>query len=120
MQTKLIVEILPSGIIVKLFKNFVVKSLGYIIDVPKGFKTDFASVPRLFWRRLPKWGKYSYAAVVHDYLYYSHIVSRKKADLIFKDLMLRNGVSKIKANIMYLAVRIGGKKGWNKKWINNL
>jgi len=26
------------------------------IDVPIGFKTDFASVPRLFWAIFPQWG----------------------------------------------------------------
>ncbi|MCX5786197.1 MAG: DUF1353 domain-containing protein [Elusimicrobia bacterium] len=26
------------------------------IDVPIGFKTDFATVPRLFWAVLPQWG----------------------------------------------------------------
>lgn len=36
--------------------------------VPIGFKTDLASVPRLFWRMFPRDGEYRKAAVVHDYL----------------------------------------------------
>ncbi len=38
------------------------------IEVPAGFETDGASVPRFFWAVLPTWGKYSRAAVIHDYL----------------------------------------------------
>lgn len=41
---------------------------GRHITVPAGFETDGASVPRFFWAVLPTWGKYSRAAVIHDYL----------------------------------------------------
>lgn len=41
---------------------------GRIIEVPRGFITDGASVPRLLWPLFPSWGRYSRAAVLHDYL----------------------------------------------------
>ena len=41
---------------------------GRVIEVPQGFETDGASVPRFLWWLLPAWGTYSRAAVVHDYL----------------------------------------------------
>ena len=41
---------------------------GVIIVVPEKYKTDFASIPRLFWRLFPKDGPWMQAAVVHDYL----------------------------------------------------
>jgi hypothetical protein len=41
---------------------------GRRIAVPAGFETDGASVPRFLWAVLPTWGKYSRAAVIHDYL----------------------------------------------------
>lgn len=41
---------------------------GRIIEVPRGFVTDGASVPRLLWPLFPAWGRYSRAAVIHDYL----------------------------------------------------
>lgn len=41
---------------------------GKVITVPSKFKTDFASVPRLFRWLIPPMGRYSWAAVVHDYL----------------------------------------------------
>ncbi len=37
---------------------------GDTIEVRRGFMTDFASIPRLFWIALPKWGKYGNAAVI--------------------------------------------------------
>lgn len=38
------------------------------VTIPKGYLTDGASVPRVFWSLLPPWGKYGQAVVVHDYL----------------------------------------------------
>ena len=45
------VEILPNGMTARLTQPFRVRTgAGRIIEVPAGFETDFASVPRLFWR----------------------------------------------------------------------
>lgn len=41
---------------------------GRVVEVPAGFITDGASVPRLLWPLFPSWGRYSRAAVLHDYL----------------------------------------------------
>src|SRR5688500_15722299 len=37
--------------------------------VPVGQRTDFASVPRIFVWFLPRYGKYTKAAILHDYLW---------------------------------------------------
>src|SRR5881409_691058 len=37
--------------------------------VPAGTKTDFASVPRVFVWFIPKYGPYTKAAILHDYLW---------------------------------------------------
>ena len=37
--------------------------------VPAGMLTDFASVPRLFVWFLPRYGRYTKAAILHDYLW---------------------------------------------------
>ena len=50
---------------------------GNLIDVPIGFMTDFASVPRPLWWFIPKWGKYGNAAVIHDFSYWQQQFSRK-------------------------------------------
>lgn len=85
---------------------------GEVIDVPPSFKTDFASIPRLFWNIIPPYGKHGKAAVIHDYLYrtggYFGRYSRKRCDEIFLEAMRVLGVGAFKAGIMFRAVRIFG------------
>jgi len=83
------------------------------IVVPIGFITDFASVPKLFWSILPPTGKYGKAAVVHDFLYWTAIVSKDDADSIFLEAMKVLGVGKITRGIMYRAVSWFGKSAWD-------
>lgn len=62
-------ELLPNGKTFKLLKPF-----GYyleenneeVVKVPAGFKTDFASVPRIFTPLVEKMGKHSKASLLHD------------------------------------------------------
>lgn len=82
------------------------------INVDIGFVTDFASVPRVLWWALPKWGKYGNAAVVHDWLYWSQTRSRKESDSIMLEAMEVLGVSKLKRKSIYRAVRIFGNWAW--------
>ncbi len=72
--------------------------------VPAGFQTDFASVPRFFWRVLPPTGEYGIAAVIHDWLYQSKSVSKREADLVFLAAMQELNVAGWKRKIMFNAV----------------
>jgi hypothetical protein len=54
------------------------------VDVPVGFVTDLASVPRIFWQFLPRDGKYTYPAIMHDYLYWMQNQPRESADDILR------------------------------------
>ena len=47
------------------------------IKVPAGFKTDFASIPKIFHSFIQDKDKYNKASVVHDWLYNSKIYDRK-------------------------------------------
>ncbi len=85
----------------------------HFIKIPKGFVTDFASTPWIFWQFIPKWGRYGKAAIVHDRLYQTKETSRHMADLIFKEAMLVGGTSKWKAWLMYLGVRWFGWLAWH-------
>lgn len=85
------------------------------VKVPKGFVTDFASVPWPACMLIPKDGNYNQAAVVHDYLYHTQIRPKVEADTIFLDGMKTLGVSLIKRHIMYNAVKIFGGFGWRKR-----
>ena len=93
----------------KLIKDYTVEVNGRKITIPKGFKTDFASVPRFLWNLIPPFGRYGIPAIVHDYLYYSCELPKKEADEIFYRLMLERGVPKLKAYLMYIAVRLFGR-----------
>ncbi len=52
---------------------------GTKINIPRGFKWDLSSVPRLLWPILPPDGDFEIAALIHDYLYR---FTDKKADKI--------------------------------------
>ncbi len=71
------------------------------IAVPVGFRTDFATVPRLLWVVLPKWGRYGNATVIHDYLYWMQERTRREADCIFLEAMGVLGVGPIVKYAMY-------------------
>lgn len=83
------------------------------VDVPTGFVTDFASIPRAFWSLLPTDGDYAYAAVVHDYLYWTQTRPRAAADQILKMAMQDFKISKTTIEIVYRGVRVGGGSAWS-------
>lgn len=80
-------------------------------DVPAGAETDFASVPILFQWLIPRSGKYTKAAVLHDYLWRvpeAHVgVSRGEADDIFRRCLQELGVPLLRRWIMWAGVRLG-------------
>lgn len=88
-----------------------------IILVPAGFTTDFASIPRVFWRVLPPTGKYGKAAVIHDYIYRTPGVNltRAQADGIFRDAMADLGVSAATRNLMFYGVRAFGGRAYKPR-----
>jgi uncharacterized protein DUF1353 len=84
------------------------------VDVPTGFVTDFASIPRLFWSMLRPDGEYAYAAVIHDFLYWTQTRSREEADSIFLLAMKDFDIAEVTVTTIYDAVRIGGGKAWKE------
>lgn len=77
-----------------------------VIEVPKGFKTDSASVPRLFWVIWPPNGEYTKAAVLHDYMFYrKDLYSRKYTNKIFKQALRSENVGMFTSFIFHLAVK---------------
>src|SRR5215207_3681703 len=91
------------------------KGPGRAIVVPSGFITDGASVPRFLWGMLPAWGKYSRAAVVHDYLLeclvrrdpHAEALNRRAADLIFYEAAAVSGTGCLMRWFLYAGVYIG-------------
>lgn len=85
--------------------------------IPKGFKTDFASVPRIFWSFISPTDEFiRVPSLIHDYMYRTHMYSRKIADSIFLEKMLSfDKKIIIKAYITFIVVRIAGFYAYNKK-----
>ena len=92
----------------------IVEGFGYAgVKLPHGFKTDGCSVPMgLRWRFKHGGDKFA-AACMHDFLYYSGLHSKERADRIFYELMRANGVGEHDAKMMYYAVKYFGFIAWN-------
>lgn len=95
---------------------------GASIIIPQGYVTDFASIPRIFWTIFSPYGRNTNPSILHDYCYTSKVMSnlvgdqegRKLADELFYNNMLAEGVPKLGAKIMFLAVRYFGKGHYGK------
>lgn len=84
------------------------------VEVPEGFVSDLTSIPRLFWQFLRPEGRYAYAAVVHDYLYWTQTRSKQEADLIFKVALEDSKVDDKTVWAVYEAVDKFGQSAWDK------
>lgn len=83
-------------------------------QVPRGFVTDFASVPRPFWSIFPPDGKYAYAAVLHDWLYWVQDHPKEAADRIFRSAMDDLTITDGQAAVLYQAVNLFGGSAWKQ------
>jgi hypothetical protein len=88
-----------------------------VIVVPKGFRTNFASLPKIV-SGFVDWRSLDINAVLHDYLYSydsnEYKVFRKVADEIFMmgAYTFSPGVHRYKAKILYWGLRVGGQKAF--------
>ena len=90
--------------------------------VPAGFPTDFASVPRVVVWLIPRFGRYTLAAVLHDWLVTDGIagggVSSRDADGLFRRVMAEQQVPPVRRWVMWTGVRWGAlanplrRPGW--------
>lgn len=88
-----------------------------VITIPSDFRTDLATVPRIFWALIPPQGAYEQAAVLHDWLcvrlrvahQYGQqpTVSSRDADGLFRRVMREGGVGFITRWVMWTGVRWG-------------
>ena len=87
-----------------------------IEEVPEGFVTDFASIPRVLWSIIgsPASGLYRNPSVLHDFWYKNNKYSRRKCDRLFLGAMKVAGVGYIKRKTIYYGVRAGGWVGYNR------
>ena len=96
--------ILESGLV------YYSRLLGDCVYVPGGFKSDGASVPQFLWDRMPPFGRYLEAAIVHDLYCFLGEEGRSPIDYrmaarVFREAMGVCGVGWWRRNVMYFAVR---------------
>lgn len=89
-------------------------ALGLVV-VPENFRSDGASMPRLFWRLIghPFQMQYLREAILHDWLYRTQPCSRALADRIFYNL-LAGKVKEWRRKLIYLGLRLGGWIAWRQ------
>ena len=84
--------------------------------IPRGFESDGASVPRIFWRIVfPNSDSHATTAgICHDYIYRLQPDgwTRKEADRMFLALLVEFGANRWAANRAYEAVRLFGGIAW--------
>ena len=105
--------------------------LGGVITVPKGFVTDFASVPRVPFIYEAFGDRAHHESVVHDFLYQTHeiplevivevtneikivitLIGKAKADYIFKEAMICRKKPFYIYEGMYIGVVLGGASSY--------
>lgn len=93
-------------------------------EAPRDMATDFASVPRVFVWLLPRYGRYTKAAIIHDHLWRDrpNNISLHDADALFRRAMRESDVAFLRRWVMWTAVRWGALKkgGVNREWLTDL
>lgn len=84
-------------------------------DIPAGFSTDGASIPRFLWRVVdhPFQSDYIEVYVEHDFDYQTGRISRKEADEKMLDGLKGKGMGYFKRYTIYWAVRLFGGSHYN-------
>lgn len=90
---------------------------GRKFTVPKGFSCDLASVPRWVRSISTPWNQSARPGCLHDALYrWNEIwkIDRKEADEIYRDALTEEGVSRWRAWIQKMAVRMAAGAAWER------
>src|SRR3972149_76242 len=82
---------------------FVVVVNGVEHEIPIGFWTDFASVPRLFWNLISPY-ELGYGPVPHDFGYFTGIETKEYWDSVFEACMIKDKIPSWKRIAAYQCV----------------
>jgi len=99
----------------QLVYDFTVSTRYGSITVPANFLYDGSSMPtfgQLLLNLTPFEPRVRAASLVHDYLYATHQLTKKQSDTVYYDLLILNGVNKIKANVSFKGLWFGGRRSW--------
>ncbi len=118
-----------SPVCIKPYKNYryhTCDDIRFVVDqeiyiIPKGFETDLASLPRMVWPLMaPAHSALIPPAIVHDWFYRKTCdYTRKQTDLIFYHMLKNDGISTLKASIMYYSVRLFGRPYYNEDYCDD-
>jgi len=105
---------------VKTLSKFVIAHSQASFVIPKGYTTDFASVPRGLWSFFPPHGLMTNASVVHDFMYDTRLFesemmrnnARRFADREFLFNCLDGFVPAWQAVLIYAVIRLMGRSWW--------
>jgi Protein of unknown function (DUF1353) len=100
--------------------SYRIKDSNFVITVPAGFVTDYASVPGSLHSILGRHGKYGRAAIVHDYLYWDQSCTRTQADKLLWLAMIESNVSTLQSNTIFWAVAGFGASSWEQNQAERL
>jgi len=116
-KTDLICRALADGVNWELHAPLVI-DLGLpgnrdLLRIPKGFTTDFGSIPWF----IPNWianpqGKAKRAFVMHDYLYRNQLFTQLVDDALLNEGMIIDGVNWFQRATVYRGLRLGGWCTW--------
>lgn len=96
----------PYSVTMPIFKSELVEEI--TVEVPKGYKTNGANIPRIFWSIFPPNSpEYLSAVIAHDYLCDAKLYAL--ADEALRHIMANLGVAKWKIYCFYYACRV-----WHK------
>lgn len=88
---------------------------GVFVTVPAGFVSDLASVPQVLWSfGLSPADKYTRAAIIHDYLYWTQSCTKRQSDNLLAIAMKESDVGWLKSTSVYTGVVVGGQDSWDK------
>src|SRR4051812_37782233 len=105
----------------EVVEPLVYRGRGDTFVVPAGFRTDFATVPRLVVWLIPRFGRYTLAAILHDWLVttglVTGVVSARDADGLFRRALRELDVPPVRRWLMWTGVRWGSaaaghRAGW--------
>ncbi|NWA28516.1 DUF1353 domain-containing protein [Pseudomonas gingeri] len=85
--------------------RYAITTTSYTVEVPRGFITDLASIPRSLWWWESKTDRSMAPAIIHDFLYWDQGCSKDEADAVLSLAMDDNGVSPTKRALIYAGVR---------------
>lgn len=83
-----------------------------------GYRSDGISYPAII-RWIPCYSNplrrpYLFAAIRHDWMYNSHVYTRRTCDSLFRDALIKLGMSRSNAWLHWIGVRLFGWYRWGK------